>query len=122
MIGVFGGDVQQKFYFWQYEGAMQGKWEGTSQATLHLLTQKLAPELGGTVAEPAMIFQAYWLSNACCVIVVHNHPSGSLKPSAADTEITKKIKAAGEVNGITLLDSMIITSESYYSFADEGLM
>ena len=76
----------------------------------------------GTIADPKLIFAAAIKANACGVIVAHNHPSGALKPSGADIELTKKIKQAGTFLEIQILDHLIITSEGYYSFADEGMM
>lgn len=56
------------------------------------------------------------------IIISHNHPSGNLKPSQEDIDITKKIKEAGNMLNIQLLDHLIITQNSYFSFADEGLL
>jgi DNA repair protein RadC len=56
------------------------------------------------------------------VIVCHNHPSGKLIPSAADMEITQKIKDAGSTLDIKLLDHLIITEKLYFSFADDGIL
>lgn len=56
------------------------------------------------------------------IIVAHNHPSGNLKPSSEDIHITKKIKEAGNLMNIQLLDHLIITQNSYLSFADENLL
>ncbi|WP_209390643.1 DNA repair protein RadC [Chryseobacterium sp. RR2-3-20] len=56
------------------------------------------------------------------LIIAHNHPSGNKKPSAEDISITKKIKDAGNLMNIQLLDHLIITQNSYLSFADEGLL
>ncbi|HCM35808.1 MULTISPECIES: RadC family protein [Chryseobacterium] len=56
------------------------------------------------------------------VIIAHNHPSGSLKPSKEDINITQKIKEAGKVLSIQLLDHIIVTQDSYFSFSDEGLL
>lgn len=56
------------------------------------------------------------------IIVAHNHPSGNLKPSKEDIDITQKIKEAGKLMNIQLLDHLIITQNSYFSFADEGLL
>lgn len=56
------------------------------------------------------------------IIISHNHPSGNLKPSSEDIAITKKIKEAGDLMSIQLLDHLIITQNSYLSFADEGLL
>lgn len=59
-------------------------------------------------------------TNASAVILSHNHPSGQLKPSEADISITKKIIEAGKLVDITVLDHVILTSEGFYSFKDEG--
>lgn len=59
---------------------------------------------------------------ATAIVVAHNHPSGSLNPSEADKKITKKIKDAGELLDIKILDHIILTKDSYCSFADEGLL
>jgi len=76
----------------------------------------------GTVADPKLIFMAALRVNAVSIILCHNHPSGSLKPSRADEELTQKISGAGKLLDIKVLDHMILTSESYFSFADEGLL
>ena len=76
----------------------------------------------GTVADPKLIFVAALKANACSIIISHNHPSGNLKPSQPDQELTQKIKQAGQFLDIKLLDHVIVTSEGYYSFADEGLI
>ena len=78
--------------------------------------------LCGTVADVRMIMQTALKSNACSVILSHCHPSRNLIPSEADKELTRKIKEAGKVLDIAVLDHLILTSESYFSFADEGLM
>lgn len=76
----------------------------------------------GTTADPRVIYVAALKANATAIIISHNHPSGNLKPSKADEELTLKIKEAGKFLDISLLDHIIITSEGYYSFADEGLL
>lgn len=76
----------------------------------------------GTVADPKSIFVAALKGNACAVILAHNHPSGNLNPSQADINLTKDMVAAGKFLHIPVLDHIIITSETYYSFADEGLL
>jgi DNA repair protein RadC len=76
----------------------------------------------GTVADPKLIFMAALRVNAVSIILCHNHPSGSLKPSRADEELTQKIKGAGNFLDIKVLDHVILTAESYFSFADEGLL
>ncbi|MDG1475900.1 MAG: JAB domain-containing protein, partial [Vicingaceae bacterium] len=56
------------------------------------------------------------------IILCHNHPSGSLKPSNADIQLTKKLKEAGTMLDIPVLDHLIIGEKAYFSFADESLM
>ena len=56
------------------------------------------------------------------IILVHNHPSGTLNPSEADKQLTKKLKTAGESLDIKVLDHLIITEKAYFSFADENLL
>jgi DNA repair protein RadC len=75
-----------------------------------------------TVVDARLIFVAAIKANACAIILSHNHPSGSLSPSQADLDLTKRLKEAGNFLNISVLDHIIITSEAYYSFADEGLL
>ena len=76
----------------------------------------------GTVMDPKLIFTAALKRGACNLILSHNHPSGNLKPSRSDEELTRKIREAGKLLDINLLDHIILSSEGYLSFADEGLL
>ncbi|MBS1543469.1 MAG: JAB domain-containing protein [Bacteroidetes bacterium] len=76
----------------------------------------------GTVADPKLIFAAAIKANACGIIVAHNHPSGNLKPSQADVDLTRKMREGGKILEVQLLDHVILTTEGYHSFADEGLL
>ena len=77
----------------------------------------------GTVTDIRLIYQAAIKANASGIIVAHNHPSGNLNPSESDTKLTQKIKEAGNLMDIQLLDHLILTMDgSYYSFADNGLL
>lgn len=76
----------------------------------------------GTIADPRLIFCAALKGNSCGIIVAHNHPSGNLSASQADIALTNKLQQAGKFLEIQLLDHLILTSESYISFADEGLL
>ena len=76
----------------------------------------------GTVVDAKVIFKKALLGQATSIILCHNHPSGTLRPSQADIDITKKLKAAGETLEIKVLDHLIISELGYYSFADEGMM
>jgi DNA repair protein RadC len=74
----------------------------------------------GTVADPRLILSTALKVTAVGMVVAHNHPSGSLKPSQADIQLTDKIKDAGKLLDIQLVDHLILTPDEYYSFADEG--
>ena len=77
----------------------------------------------GTVVDVKILFKKVLRQEAITsVILSHNHPSGNLSPSNADLELTKKIKQAGKLLDIDVLDHLIITDNGYYSFADEGKM
>lgn len=78
--------------------------------------------VSGTVADPKIIFKMALDELASSVILCHNHPSGNLKPSQADINLTKKLKEAGKMLEIPVLDHIIFTNESYFSFADESMM
>jgi DNA repair protein RadC len=69
-----------------------------------------------------LVFKNALQLGAVALILVHNHPSGTLKPSMADKTITQKIKIAGESLDIKIIDHVIITEKAYFSFADEGLL
>ncbi len=76
----------------------------------------------GTIADPKMIFAIALKANACSIIVAHNHPSGSTIPSVRDYELTRKIKDAGALLDVSVIDHIIVTTEGYYSFAMEGVL
>lgn len=78
--------------------------------------------VAGTVADSKLIFAAALKACASGIVLCHNHPSGNLKPSTADLQLTKKLKQGGELLDIAILDHIILTSESYFSLADEGLL
>src|SRR5215203_1929076 len=76
----------------------------------------------GTVADPRVILKKALEENAVSLILCHNHPSGSLKPSRADEELTRKIKEAATYFDIKVLDHLIVSDAGYYSFSDEGIL
>lgn len=75
----------------------------------------------GTLVDVRLVFQALLKSHATSFICFHNHPSGTTTPSEADKQITKKLRDAGELLDIKLLDHLIITPLNYTSFADESI-
>lgn len=77
--------------------------------------------VSGTVVDAKIIFKKALEQLASSIILCHNHPSGNLKPSQADIDITRKLKKAGEVLEIAVLDHLIVSDQGFYSFADEGI-
>ena len=75
-------------------------------------------------ALPTLLISELRVANIASVslILAHNHPSGNLKPSTLDIELTRCIKEAAKLMRINVLDHIIMTSESYYSFSDEGTL
>ncbi len=81
--------------------------------------------LGGTTAvdvEPMIVYRVAVLKGACSVIFAHNHPSGELRPSEPDKELTDRLIQVGEILGIKAVEHIVLTLDSYYSFRDTGLM
>lgn len=76
----------------------------------------------GTLVDVRLVLKKALELGAIAIIFVHNHPSGSLRPSEADKLLTKKLKIAGESMDIKVLDHLIITEKTYFSFADENLL
>ena len=74
----------------------------------------------GTVVDVKLVYAAAIKSNSSSVIIAHNHPSGNMRPSEQDKRLTQRIKQAGNILDIPVLDHVIITADGYYSFADEG--
>jgi DNA repair protein RadC len=75
----------------------------------------------GTVVDQRLLFATALKCLATGIVLVHNHPSGNLTPSEHDRELTKKIRSAAQLLDITILDHIILTSDSYYSFEDNGI-
>jgi DNA repair protein RadC len=76
----------------------------------------------GTVADPRVILKKALEEDATSIILCHNHPSGNLRPSRADEELTYKIKEAAKYFDIKIMDHIIVSEEGYFSFADEGIL
>ncbi|MGC4036946.1 MAG: DNA repair protein RadC [Chitinophagaceae bacterium] len=76
----------------------------------------------GTIADPRIILKKALQENAVSLVLSHNHPSGSLKPSRADQELTLKIKEAARYFDIRVIDHIIVSEHGYYSFADDGIL
>ena len=78
--------------------------------------------VAGTVADPKIIFNVALQELASGIILAHNHPSGNVTASQADIDLTKKLKEAGRLLEIQVLDHVIIVGQRYFSFADEGML
>ncbi|MGE4569176.1 MAG: DNA repair protein RadC [Bacteroidales bacterium] len=78
--------------------------------------------LTSTVVDVRIILREALACSACGLIVAHNHPSGSLQPSAEDKAVTRKIAAAAQILNLQLLDHIILGEQNYFSFADEGIL
>jgi DNA repair protein RadC len=78
--------------------------------------------ISGTVTDVRIVMKKAIEYLASGIIICHNHPSGNLNPSDSDTKITQKIREAGNLMDIQLLDHLIISDKNYYSFADSGLL
>ena len=78
--------------------------------------------IAGTVADPKMIFGSALKAAASSLILAHNHPSSNLTPSEADIRLTQKMKEAGQVLDLPVLDHLIVTRQGFYSFADERML
>ena len=76
----------------------------------------------GTLADPKIIFSIALKAQAATIVVAHNHPSENLKPSQADLNLTRRLVEAGKVLDLLVVDHLIVTTEKFYSFGDEGLI
>ena len=74
-----------------------------------------------TLADPKQVFGLALKANAVCIMISHNHPGGSLKPSKNDEEMTRKMIVAGQILDLKVIDHIIVSVEGYYSFAEEGV-
>lgn len=78
--------------------------------------------LSSCILDPRVIFTIALNCGATSIILSHNHPSGNTTPSVQDKDITKKVKEAGKLLDIGLLDHIILTDDNYYSFMEEGIL
>lgn len=85
-------------------------------------TQQSKGGITGTLVDVRLVLKFALEVGATSLILVHNHPSGALKPSQADQQLTQKLKTASESLDIKVLDHVIITEKAYFSFADENMM
>jgi DNA repair protein RadC len=89
---------------------------------IQLKTQLSKGGITGTLVDSRLVFKQAIELSATSIILCHNHPSGTLKPSSSDITLTKKIKNGGDVLDIKILDHLIVTQNNYFSFADENIL
>lgn len=92
-----------------------------SNKVIHI-SQLTQGGINQSIVDVRVLFKTALDHFSTAIIIAHNHPSGNLKPSREDIDITQQIKAAGNMLNIQLLDHLIITQNSYFSFADDGLL
>lgn len=109
------GDVDREYFVTLF---LDGKNRITG---LHVVSQG---SLNQSIVHPRETFKAAILANAAAVILAHNHPSGDTAPSREDREITRRLKEAGELLGIKVLDHVIVATDTgnYLSFTESGLL
>lgn len=92
--------------------------------SLHVISSKLISRGGitGTVVDIRLVMREALLANATHIAITHNHPSGSLRPSREDNQLTEKVKKAATMMDIHLIDHVIVTDRGFYSYADEGTL
>jgi DNA repair protein RadC len=78
--------------------------------------------LNQSIVHPREVFKTACLSNAAAIILVHQHPTGDPSPSSEDIAITRRLKEAGEIMGIKILDHIIVGEGEYLSFTERGLL
>jgi DNA repair protein RadC len=106
-------DRQQEYFF---SISLNGAHE-------HLKTRQVSQGLvNRTIVHPREVFAAPLQDRASALICAHNHPSGNLEPSVEDKDITRRLKEAGEILGIPLLDHIIFSRKGYFSFLESGLL
>lgn len=89
---------------------------------IQLKTQLSKGGITGTLVDTRLVFKRAIELSSTGIILCHNHPSGTLKPSSSDINLTKKIQQGGEVLDVKVLDHLIITEKDYFSFADENML
>ncbi|HEY4064138.1 MAG TPA: DNA repair protein RadC [Puia sp.] len=90
----------------------------------HIIDFKIISRGGitGTIVDPRIVFKEAIAHQAVSIVVSHNHPSGSTRPSKADEELTEKLRNGGKYIDIKLIDHIIIGETDYFSFADQGIL
>ena len=109
---ILEADIMPEEHFWVISVASNGGILGFCEASKGCLDQ--------SIVSPREVFRTAIMQNAGSILVVHNHPSGSLAPSGDDITATQRLKDAGDILGIKLLDHVIVSLEGYFSFRSNG--
>lgn len=111
-IGLFNGLKQEYFYVLYLDNKKK------------LIERKLLfmGTVNRSLVHPREVFKNAYLYSASCFICIHNHPSGDIMPSNADLEITKTLLEIGRIQGIDMLDHLIVSDNNYFSFYENNLM
>lgn len=101
-------------HFWRMDLDARGRCLGIETVSIGTLSASLV--------HPREVFKAALIQGAAGIIVAHNHPSGETTPSPEDKEATNRLRRAGELLGIPLLDHMVLAEQSFFSFKEAGLL
>ncbi len=109
---LFNGLKQEHFYVFYLDNKR------------NLIERKLLfmGTINQSIIHPREVFKNAYLCNASAIICMHNHPSGDVIPSKADIEITRTLKEIGQIQGISVLDHLVVSDDSYFSFFENNLM
>ena len=113
-------DVFDRFAIWLSDLGHEEFWLVLRSSAVMAGVMVSKGGLTGTVADPKLIFSKALAMRAAGIIAVHNHPSGNVRPSRFDRELTKNLQWAGNMLDCPLLDHSIVSRNRYFSFADEG--
>lgn len=118
------GDVYQIMYPFMSDLAFEEFWVLFLNHSNKIIAKTKVSQGGitATVVDVRIILKKALTCNATGIVLCHNHPSGSIKPSRADKQLTDRLKSAADIMDIRLLDHLIITEQDYFSFADNALL
>lgn len=120
-----GSPEEVREYLRKYSGKRQEHFFVITLDGAHQVIKKRVVTIGitnRTIVHPREVFWNAIKDNAVAIIVAHNHPSGNLEPSPDDIEITNRLKEAGEILGIHVMDHVVFSKSGYVSFAEKGMM
>ena len=108
----YGKEQQEHFFVLTLSGSH-------AVIAIRIVTKGL---LNRTLVHPREVFKHCIADNATAVVVAHNHPSGNTEPSNEDNKLTERLKDAGELIGIKLLDHVVFSDKNYHSYLEHGIL